>query len=132
MLLTRPSKNVNRQHRSKAEAWSNPAIRRVCQKSKPALVKSAGQPSIAGAPPLALVHETEDRPPNKLSVIVDAARYQSSDLQGEIAPEPVSIFLIESIGLTANNGPGRLEDGHQGNIVKFSLPSLSSHVGPHD
>ena len=79
-----------------------------------------------------LVDEPKHRPSNKLAVIVDAARDQTRDLNGEIASEPVSFFLIERICLTANNGPGSLEDGHERNIVKFSLPSLSSHVGPRD
>ena len=45
--------------------------------------------------PVGLVQEPEDGSANKLAVILDAARYQSSDLKGEIAPEPVSFFPIE-------------------------------------
>jgi len=82
--------------------------------------------------PVGLVQEPEDGSANKLAVILDAARYQSSDLQGEIAPEPVSFFPIERIGATPDNDPGSLEDGHQRTNVKFSSPSLSSHGGPHD
>jgi hypothetical protein len=55
------------------------------------------------------VEEPKHRPSNKLAVIVDAARDQSSDLNGEIAPEPVLIFLIERISLAADNGPGGFE-----------------------
>ena len=76
---------------------------------------------------VALMHEAKHRPSNKLSVIVDAARYQSSNLQDEFGPETVSIFFIERIGLTAYNGPGGFEHGRERNIVKFSLPK-SSHV----
>ena len=74
--------------------------------------------------PVGLVQEPEDGSANKLAVILDAARYQSSDLQGEIVPEPVSFFPIERIGATPDNDPGSLEDGQQTN-VKFSVPSLS-------
>ena len=66
-----------------------------------------------------LVHEAKDRPPNQLAMIVDAARDQPSNLEGKIAPEPVSLFLVERIGVTADNGPGRLEYSRQGNIVEF-------------
>lgn len=62
---------------------------------------------------MALMHEAEDRPPNQLAVIVDAARHQSSDLQDEIAAEPISCFLIEGIGVTADNGPGGLEHSRE-------------------
>jgi hypothetical protein len=74
------------------------------------------------------VKEAEDGSANKLSVIVDAARYQSSDLHNKIGPEAVSIFLIERISLTADNGPGGFEHSPERNIVEFSVPSLSSHA----
>jgi hypothetical protein len=76
--------------------------------------------------------EAEHRPSDKLAVIVDAARDQAGNLKGEIASEPISFFLIEGIGFTADNGPGGLEDGHERSIVNGSLSSLSSHMGPHD